>query len=92
MVHCDGRILQNINAVLSNSSLVDAECTECDFFLTEIYTLLNRVARSQFGGQQWKPSNIVNSHQLVMCGATGLSCGRSCPTGNDLTGTCRIKM
>lgn len=86
MLHCDARMVLNINTVRFNSSLLDAEFTDCEFYS------LNRVEKSQFGGQQWKPSSIVNSHQLVMYGATGLSCGRSCPTENDLTGTCPIKM
>lgn len=50
-----------------------------------------RVGRFLSDGLHPKLSSTGSSPLLVMCGATGSSCGRSCLTERDLTGTWLIK-
>lgn len=51
-----------------------------------------RVGRSLSDGLHLKLSSTGSSLLLAMCGATGSSCGKSCPTERGLTGTWPIKM
>ena len=53
---------------------------------------VRRVGRSRSDGLHLKPSSTGSSPPPVMCGATGSSCGKSCPTERGLTGTWPIKM
>lgn len=53
---------------------------------------VHREGRSLSDGLHPKLSSTESSPLLVMCGAMGLSCGKSCPTERGLTGTWLIKM
>lgn len=53
---------------------------------------VHREGRSLSDGLRPKRSSTGSSPPLVMCGATGSSCGKSCPTERGLTGTWPIKM
>lgn len=53
---------------------------------------VHREGRSLSDGLPPKLSSTGSSPLLVMCGATGSSCGKSCPTERGLTGTWLIKM
>lgn len=53
---------------------------------------VRREGRSLSDGLPQKLSSTGSSPLLVMCGATGSSCGKSCPTERGLTGTWLIKM
>lgn len=61
--------------------------------LTEVAALcVRREGRFLSDGLHPKRSSTGSSPLLVMCGATGSSCGKSCPTERGLTGTWPIKM